>query len=136
MLSNGASTIALKVIFNQQAQGLSPQRVVEEGEAKNGKRVLLEIAALKPDDGYVPGSILAMYRLFSMRCAHERSTAFEHLDTQQADATHRRGAGKWVAAGLARHHNGSHREYVEDMLQPAVASPYEGNVTVILDSEV
>lgn len=55
MLSNGANTIAMKVIFNQQALGLSPQRVVEEGEAKNGKRVLLEIAALKPDDGYVPG---------------------------------------------------------------------------------
>ena len=55
VLSNGADTIALKVIFNQQELGLSAQRVVEEGEARNGKRVLLEIAARTPEDGYLPG---------------------------------------------------------------------------------
>ncbi|WP_338572351.1 CS1 type fimbrial major subunit [Pseudomonas canadensis] len=55
VLSNGADTIALKVIFNQQELGLIPQRVVEETEAKQGKRVLLEISAQRPDDGYSPG---------------------------------------------------------------------------------
>lgn len=55
MLSNGGDTIALQVTFNQQVLGLSAQRVVEAPEAKPGKRVLLEIAALKPDAGYAPG---------------------------------------------------------------------------------
>lgn len=54
-LFNGTDNIALKVTFNQQVLGLSAQRVVEDSEAKNGKRVLLEIAALKPDTGYPPG---------------------------------------------------------------------------------
>lgn len=55
VLFNGTDNLALKVTFNQQVLGLSPQRVVEESEARNGKRVLLEIAALKPGGGYLPG---------------------------------------------------------------------------------
>lgn len=55
VLFNGADNIALKVTFNQRLLGLAAQRVVEETEARQGKRVLLEIAAQRPDDGYPPG---------------------------------------------------------------------------------
>lgn len=55
VLFNGADNIALKVTFNQRLLGLAAQRVVEETEAKQGKRVLLEIAAQRPDGGYPPG---------------------------------------------------------------------------------
>ena len=55
VLFNGRDNIALKVTFNQQELGLAAVRVVPEDEARVGKRVLLEIAAQKPDDGYLPG---------------------------------------------------------------------------------
>jgi hypothetical protein len=55
VLFNGSDNIALKVTFNQQVLGLAALRVVPEDEARVGKRVLLEIAAQKPDDGYLSG---------------------------------------------------------------------------------
>ena len=41
-------------VVTAREQGLS-ERVVPEAEARVGKRVLLEIAAQKPEDGYLPG---------------------------------------------------------------------------------
>lgn len=55
VLFNGRDNIALTVTFNQQVLGLDAMRVVPEAEARVGKRVLLEIAAQKPEDGYLPG---------------------------------------------------------------------------------
>jgi hypothetical protein len=55
ILSNGRRSIALNVTFNGQVLNLDETLVVPETEARAGKRVLLEIAAVEPDDGYTPG---------------------------------------------------------------------------------
>jgi hypothetical protein len=54
-LSNGRDRIELQVTFNGVALELTDNLVVEEADAKAGKRVQLLIAALEPDDGYRPG---------------------------------------------------------------------------------
>lgn len=56
-LSNGKDSdhIPLTVTFNQKRLTLDADEVVSELDGKAGKRVNLEIAALKPDDGFKPG---------------------------------------------------------------------------------
>ncbi|MFL1388149.1 CS1 type fimbrial major subunit [Pseudomonas tritici] len=55
-LSNGADRIDLRVTFNDVELGLTQTEVVSTAEARPGKRVGLEIAAVKPDDDYRPGN--------------------------------------------------------------------------------
>ena len=54
-LSNGADRVDLRVTFNDVELGLTQTEVVSNAEARPGKRVGLEIAAVKPDDDYRPG---------------------------------------------------------------------------------
>lgn len=54
-LSNGTDRIELKVTFNAVELGLGQSEVVSTLDARPGKRVALEIAAIKPLDDYRPG---------------------------------------------------------------------------------
>ncbi|RON09420.1 hypothetical protein BK659_10860 [Pseudomonas brassicacearum] len=56
-LSNGRDTdnIPLIVTFNKQRLTVNAEEVISETDGKTGKRVGLEIAAVKPDDGYKAG---------------------------------------------------------------------------------
>ncbi|MGY2364234.1 CS1 type fimbrial major subunit [Pseudomonas azotoformans] len=55
-LSNGTDHVALRVTFNEVELGLTQSEVVSTADARPGKRVGLEIAAIKPDDDYRPGN--------------------------------------------------------------------------------
>lgn len=56
MLFNGGRTyIDLSVTFNGQALSLDDTLVVPQDEARQGKRVLLDISAVEPADGFTPG---------------------------------------------------------------------------------
>lgn len=54
-LFNGRERIDLEVRFNRQMLSLLTTPVVAQEEARIGQRVPLEIAALKPLEGYTPG---------------------------------------------------------------------------------
>ncbi|NWC75150.1 adhesin [Pseudomonas sp. P7759] len=54
-LFNGTDRVALRVMFNEVELGLTQSEVVSTADARPGKRVGLEIAAIKPDDDYRPG---------------------------------------------------------------------------------
>lgn len=56
-LSNGRDidNIALDVSFNRTKLTVDNAEVVSEADGKAGRRVYLEIAAVKPHDGYKPG---------------------------------------------------------------------------------
>ncbi|WP_433738885.1 CS1 type fimbrial major subunit [Pseudomonas putida] len=56
-LSNGrdGEDIPLKVMFNNKRLTLDPDEVISETDGRTGKRVGLEIAAVKPGGGYKPG---------------------------------------------------------------------------------
>lgn len=56
-LSNGrdVDNIALDVSFNRAKLTLDDAEVVSELDGKTGRRVWLEIAAVKPQEGYKPG---------------------------------------------------------------------------------
>lgn len=56
-LSNGNDTddIPLVVTFNNKRLTLNPDEVISEMDGRTGKRVGLEIAAVKPGDGYKSG---------------------------------------------------------------------------------
>ncbi len=62
-LSNGRRSIVLNVTFNGQVLSLDETLVVPAVEARAGKRVLLEIAAVEPEDGYVPGDYFGSVHL-------------------------------------------------------------------------
>ncbi|MCF4978884.1 adhesin [Pseudomonas gessardii] len=62
-LSNGRRQILLNVSFNGQWLELTDSLVVPADEARAGKRVLLEIAAVEPPDGYVPGDYFGSVHL-------------------------------------------------------------------------
>ncbi|WP_124365974.1 CS1 type fimbrial major subunit [Pseudomonas sp. R1-43-08] len=63
VLSNGPRSIALNVTFNGQVLSLDETLVVPEAEARAGKRVLLEIAAVEPEGGYTPGEYFGSVHL-------------------------------------------------------------------------
>ena len=54
-LFNGTDRVDLRVKFNDVELGLTQSEVVSTAEARPGKRVGLEIAAIKPDDDYRSG---------------------------------------------------------------------------------
>ncbi|KTC42651.1 CS1 type fimbrial major subunit [Pseudomonas poae] len=54
-LSNGTDRIDLQVTFNQVPLSLEQAQVVSSIDAKPGRRVGLEIAAVKPPEDYQPG---------------------------------------------------------------------------------
>jgi hypothetical protein len=54
-LSNGLDRIDLRVKFNNVELGLDTTHVVSAAEARPGQRVHLEIAAIRPADGYSSG---------------------------------------------------------------------------------
>ncbi|CDF95339.1 MULTISPECIES: CS1 type fimbrial major subunit [unclassified Pseudomonas] len=54
-LSNGRDRIDLRVRFNGVVLTLDSAQVVTAAEARPGRQVPLEIAAIKPDDDYKPG---------------------------------------------------------------------------------
>ncbi|WP_434574468.1 CS1 type fimbrial major subunit [Pseudomonas sp. Z3-6] len=54
-LSNGRERIDLRVKFNNVELSLDSSQVVSASEARPGRQVPLEIAAIKPGDAYVPG---------------------------------------------------------------------------------
>jgi hypothetical protein len=54
-LSNGRERIDLRVRFNGVLLTLDSTQVVSATEARPGRQVPLEIAAIKPDDDYKPG---------------------------------------------------------------------------------
>lgn len=54
-LSNGRERIDLRVTFNGVALTLDSAPVVTATEARPGRQVPLEIAAIRPDDDYKPG---------------------------------------------------------------------------------
>ncbi|MBN2991058.1 adhesin [Pseudomonas cedrina subsp. fulgida] len=54
-LYNGTDRVDLRVTFNQVELGLAQSQVVTSADARPGKRVMLEIAAVKPSDDYKPG---------------------------------------------------------------------------------
>ncbi|MGK3120282.1 adhesin [Pseudomonas corrugata] len=54
-LSNGLDRIDLRVRFNGVELTLDSAQVVSATEARPGRQVPLEIAAIKPDDDYKPG---------------------------------------------------------------------------------
>lgn len=54
-LSNGRERIDLRVRFNHVELTLDSTQVVSASEARPGRQVPLEIAAIKPGDAYVPG---------------------------------------------------------------------------------
>ena len=55
-LSNGRERIDLRVKFNDVELGLESAQVVSANDARPGRQVRLEIAAIKPGDKYVPGT--------------------------------------------------------------------------------
>lgn len=55
-LSNGFERIDLQVKFNGVPLNLDQSEVLTFADARPGKRVNLEIAAIKPEDDYVPGN--------------------------------------------------------------------------------
>lgn len=55
-LYNGKDRIDLRVTFNHQELSLTSTEVVTSADAVPGKRVALEIAAIKPLDDYQPGN--------------------------------------------------------------------------------
>ncbi|MCR4538717.1 fimbrial protein [Pseudomonas sp. 18.1.10] len=55
-LSNGTDRVDLRVTFNNVELGLTQSEVVASADARPGKRVGLEIAAIKPVDDYQPGN--------------------------------------------------------------------------------
>ncbi len=55
-LFNGRERIDLRVTFNNQELGLTSSEVVSSTDAAPGKRVALEIAAIKAADDYAPGN--------------------------------------------------------------------------------
>lgn len=63
VLSNGRDLIALAVTFNGQPLGQVNTLVVSDVDAKLGKRVLIEIAAVVPTDSYMPGEYFGSVRL-------------------------------------------------------------------------
>lgn len=54
-LSNGTDRIDLRVTFNGVELTLDQSELVSIADARPGKRVNLEIAAIKPPDDYLPG---------------------------------------------------------------------------------
>ena len=54
-LYNGRNRIDLRVQFNRVALTLDPIEVVNANDARAGRRAELDIAAIKPDDGYRGG---------------------------------------------------------------------------------
>ena len=54
-LSNGRERIELRVTFNNVELNLQPRQVVSDFDAGIGRTVNLEIAAIKPAEGYLPG---------------------------------------------------------------------------------
>jgi len=62
-LFNGRERIDLVVQFNGQRLSLLATPVVDEQQARVGQRVRLEIAALKPVDGYAPGNYYGTVQL-------------------------------------------------------------------------
>jgi hypothetical protein len=54
-LSNGRERIDLRVKFNDVVLSLDSTQVVSAIDARPGRQVRLEIAAIKPGDEYVPG---------------------------------------------------------------------------------
>lgn len=54
-LSNGRERIDLRVTFNGVALTLDSAQVVTATDARPGRQVPLEIAAIRPDDDYKPG---------------------------------------------------------------------------------
>ncbi|MET1067908.1 MAG: CS1 type fimbrial major subunit [Pseudomonas prosekii] len=62
-LFNGRERIDLAVQFNGQRLSLLATPVVAEQQARVGQRVRLEIAALKPVDGYAPGNYYGTVQL-------------------------------------------------------------------------
>ena len=54
-LYNGRNRIDLQVQFNRVALTLDPIEVVNANDARAGRRAELDIAAIKPDDGYRGG---------------------------------------------------------------------------------
>ncbi|MEB0044986.1 MULTISPECIES: CS1 type fimbrial major subunit [unclassified Pseudomonas] len=54
-LFNGRERIDLQVRFNGHLLSLLDTSVVDEQQARVGQRVRLEIAAVKPAEGYIPG---------------------------------------------------------------------------------
>lgn len=55
-LFNGTDRVDLRVTFNDVELSLAQSEVVSIADARPGKRVGLEIAAIKPDDDYRPGN--------------------------------------------------------------------------------
>lgn len=55
-LSNGTDRVDLRVTFNSVELSLTQSEVVASADARPGKRVGLEIAAIKPVDDYRPGN--------------------------------------------------------------------------------
>lgn len=55
-LSNGTDRVDLRVTFNSVELSLTQSEVVASADTRPGKRVGLEIAAIKPVDDYRPGN--------------------------------------------------------------------------------
>lgn len=55
LFNGGRTYIDLSVSFNGQVLGLDDTLVVPHAEARQGKRVLLDISAVEPPDGFTPG---------------------------------------------------------------------------------
>jgi hypothetical protein len=55
LFNGGRTYIDLSVTFNGQVLGLDDRLVVSHDEARLGKRVLLDISAVHPADGFTPG---------------------------------------------------------------------------------
>lgn len=62
-LFNGRERVDLAVRFNGQLLSLLDTPVVDEQQARVGQRVRLEIAALKPVEGYSPGQYYGTVQL-------------------------------------------------------------------------
>ncbi|WP_347901806.1 CS1 type fimbrial major subunit [Pseudomonas purpurea] len=62
-LFNGRERIELNVRFNRELLSLLDTPVVNDEQARVGQRVQLEIEAVKPVDGYVPGSYFGTVHL-------------------------------------------------------------------------
>lgn len=60
---NGADRIDLRVSFNQQELSLERREVVPTADARPGKRVPLDIVAIKPADDYRPGHYYGTVRV-------------------------------------------------------------------------
>ncbi|MGZ0715342.1 CS1 type fimbrial major subunit [Pseudomonas palleroniana] len=62
-LYNGSDRIDLRVSFNRQELSLDRSEVVSTADAKPGRRVPLEIVAIKPADDYLPGNYYGTVRV-------------------------------------------------------------------------